>query len=58
MRSPRPDAGVYVNDVGDEGDACVRDAYGPNYQRLVALKQKCDPANFFRMNQNIKQNAS
>ncbi len=47
-----------MNDVGDEGDACVRDAYGPNYQRLVALKQKCDPANFFRMNQNIKQNAS
>jgi FAD/FMN-containing dehydrogenase len=32
----------------------VRDAYGENYARLVALKNQYDPTNFFRMNQNIK----
>jgi hypothetical protein len=46
--------GVYVNYLGDEGDARVRAAYGPNYERLVALKKKYDPTNFFHLNQNIK----
>jgi hypothetical protein len=27
--------------------------YGANYPRLGALKDKCDPTNFFRLNQNI-----
>ena len=33
--------------------ARVRAAYGPNYDRLVALKNKYDPTNFFRFNHNI-----
>jgi hypothetical protein len=45
---------AYVNDLGEEGEERVREAYGQNYERLVALKQKYDPTNFFRMNQNIK----
>jgi hypothetical protein len=45
---------VYVNYLEDEGDQRVRAAYGPNYDRLVTLKNKYDPANFFRLNQNIK----
>ncbi len=46
---------VYVNYLGDEGEARVRAAYGPaKYERLVALKTKYDPANLFRLNQNIK----
>jgi len=48
---------VYVNYLEDEGGERVRAAYGPNYDRLVTLKQKYDPANFFRMNQNIKPTA-
>jgi FAD/FMN-containing dehydrogenase len=51
--------GVYVNDlqeVHDEGEARVREAYGDNYDRLVALKTMYDPANIFRSNQNIKPN--
>jgi FAD/FMN-containing dehydrogenase len=40
--------------VTDEGEAVVREAYGPNYERLVALKNKYDPTNFFRMNHNIR----
>lgn len=47
--------GVYVNFLADEGDVLVRAAYDPDaYQRLVALKRKYDPTNFFRLNQNIK----
>jgi len=46
--------GSYVNYVSDEGDAVARAAYGPNYDRLVALKNKYDPTNFFRMNQNVR----
>jgi FAD/FMN-containing dehydrogenase len=46
--------GVYVNFLGDEGAERVRQAYGPQkYDRLRALKQKYDPDNFFRINQNI-----
>jgi FAD/FMN-containing dehydrogenase len=43
----------YVNYLGDEGAAAVRASYGPNYERLVELKKKFDPDNFFRFNQNI-----
>ena len=32
----------------------IASAYGPSYERLVALKNKYDPANLFRLNQNIK----
>jgi hypothetical protein len=45
---------VYVNDLGDEGEERAQSAYGENYARLVALKTKYDPSNFFRLNQNIK----
>ncbi len=45
---------VYVNNLSDEGEERARAAYGANYDRLVALKNKYDPTNFFRMNQNIK----
>jgi FAD/FMN-containing dehydrogenase len=51
---PFSTGGVYVNNLGDEGEERVRAAYGENFQRLVALKQKFDPTNFFNLNQNIK----
>ena len=45
---------AYVNYLSSqEGAERVREAYGPNYGRLAALKKKYDPKNFFRMNQNI-----
>lgn len=51
---PFSTGGVYVNDLGDEGEERVRAAYGANYARLVAIKNTYDPGNFFRLNQNIK----
>jgi FAD/FMN-containing dehydrogenase len=40
--------------MGDEGEERVKKTYGDNYQRLVTIKNKYDPDNFFRVNQNIK----
>ena len=51
---PHLEKAVYVNNLGEEGDERVRAAYGPNYDRLAALKNKYDTTNFFRLNQNIK----
>lgn len=45
--------GVYVNDLGDEGTDRIREAFGINYDRLSAIKQRYDPTNLFRSNQNI-----
>jgi FAD/FMN-containing dehydrogenase len=47
-------AGSYGNYVADEGEVIAREAYGSNYDRLVALKNKYDQTNFFRMNHNVK----
>ena len=51
---PFATGGVYVNNLGEEGEERIRAAYGPNYARLAALKAKYDPTNLFRLNQNIK----
>jgi FAD binding domain/Berberine and berberine like len=46
---------VYVNFLDEEGEDRVRAAYGAEtWDRLKALKQKYDPDNFFRVNQNIR----
>ena len=45
--------GVYVNHLDADDRARIASAYGPNYERLVSLKQKYDPDNFFRLNNNI-----
>jgi FAD/FMN-containing dehydrogenase len=48
------DAGAYVNFLGDEGAARVREAYpGSTWDRLAAIKRRYDPTNLFRLNQNI-----
>jgi FAD/FMN-containing dehydrogenase len=48
----------YVNFLGDDGTARTRAAYGPNYERLVAVKTQYDPDNLFHLNQNIKPDIS
>jgi FAD/FMN-containing dehydrogenase len=56
---PFSSGGVYVNyQMGDEGEDRVHAAYGAEkYERLVALKNKYDPTNLFRLNQNITPTA-
>ncbi len=44
---------VYVNFMTSEEQDRVRQAYGTNYDRLVELKNKYDPNNFFNSNLNI-----
>ena len=48
--------GMYLNFPGflEEGQGLIREAYGVNYERLVALKNQYDQANLFRLNQNIE----
>ena len=52
---PHSAGGAYVNFMfHDEGQEHVKATYGGNYDRLVKIKTKYDPANLFRVNQNIK----
>jgi FAD/FMN-containing dehydrogenase len=51
---PYAPSAVYVNELVDEGEDRIRAAYGPIYDRLVAVKNRYDPTNLFRLNQNIK----
>ncbi len=38
----------------EEESERLRTAYGSSYERLVELKNRYDPGNLFRMNQNIR----
>jgi FAD/FMN-containing dehydrogenase len=52
--APYTGAQAYVNYLGPEEGGRVRGAYGEaTYARLVALKDRYDPGNLFRLNQNI-----
>ena len=46
--------GAYVNFLGNEGEARVREAYPPaTWDRLARIKARYDPMNLFRHNQNV-----
>ncbi|HYG98342.1 MAG TPA: FAD-binding oxidoreductase [Terriglobales bacterium] len=47
------DDSVYVNSLEVEGTQGARAAYGANYDRLVEIKTRYDPTNFFHHNANI-----
>ena len=51
---PFASGGAYINFLTQDEDNRIEFAYGAMYKRLVELKKKYDPTNFFRMNQNIK----
>jgi FAD/FMN-containing dehydrogenase len=47
--------GAYVNFMmDDEADGRLQASYGDNFARLAVVKAKYDPANLFRVNQNIE----
>jgi FAD/FMN-containing dehydrogenase len=44
----------WLNYLGDDqGEDAIRDAYGPNYERLRSVKRRYDPDNVFHLNHNI-----
>jgi FAD/FMN-containing dehydrogenase len=46
---------VYLNFIGDEGEARVMAGFGrENYERLARVKAEFDPKNVFHLNHNIK----
>ncbi len=45
--------GVYINNLGSEGNERIEEAYGPNMKRLGDIKRRLDPTNLFDSNQNI-----
>jgi len=50
--------GAYINFMMEgEGEDRIRATYRDNYDRLVRIKAKYDPNNFFRVNQNIRPDA-
>ena len=51
-----PHTGGYYDNIDSDGSG-VSSNYGPVYDRLVAIKNKHDPMNLFRLNSNIKPTA-
>jgi FAD/FMN-containing dehydrogenase len=51
---PYSAGGAYINFMMEEGDERIRATYGKNYDRLAKIKKRYDPANLFRVNQNIR----
>src|SRR5262249_31105989 len=50
---PAMTPGVYINFMSGDEDDRTPEAYRERWDRLVAVKSKYDPNNFFRLNQNI-----
>ncbi|RTE51980.1 FAD-binding oxidoreductase [Arenibacter aquaticus] len=50
---PHSSGGAYSNFMMEEGQERVKESYRQNYGKLVEVKQKYDPNNLFRVNQNI-----
>ena len=58
LMQPFAEHGQYVNflgaELGHDATEAARQAYGPEtYERLLALKNRYDPGNLFRLNHNI-----
>ena len=53
-----PDAASYVNFTGEASEERVRASYpAATYARLASVKDRYDPTNLFRLNQNIRPSA-
>jgi FAD/FMN-containing dehydrogenase len=52
--APHAAGSVYINFLSEDESGRIAEAYGQNYDRLAQIKQKYDPQNLFRANQNIR----
>ncbi|MEQ4208203.1 FAD-binding oxidoreductase [Actinopolymorpha sp. B17G11] len=52
--APHSEEAGYINFMSGDDQARTEDNYSANYERLVAIKKKYDPANLFHLNQNIR----
>lgn len=50
---PAMKPGVYINFMSGDEQARVPEAYHERWDRMVAVKSRYDPDNFFRLNQNV-----
>ena len=55
---PYSAGGAYSNFMMEEGQDRVKASFKENYERLLSIKRKYDPDNFFSVNQNINPNGS
>ena len=55
---PHSAGGAYSNFMMEEGQERVKASFRDNYERLLKIKRKYDPENFFSVNQNINPNGS
>ena len=51
---PAMKPGVYVNFMSGDEQERVQEAYQQRWERLVAVKTRYDPGNFFCLNQNVR----
>ena len=56
--APYANGSVYVNFLSQDEAGRIESAYGPNYEGLVEVKNRYDPANLFQLNQNIRPDHS
>jgi FAD/FMN-containing dehydrogenase len=52
--APLSEEGGYVNFMSGDDQDRIKASYRGNYDRLVEVKRKYDPANLFHLNQNIR----
>ena len=53
---PYMTSGAYVNYLGDDApQASVQGAYGPNFERLRAVKDRYDPGNLFHQERSRRR---
>jgi len=50
---PAMTPGVYINFMSGDEDDRVTEAYRDHWDRLISIKSRYDPGNFFQLNQNI-----
>jgi FAD/FMN-containing dehydrogenase len=55
--APHAAGSVYINFLTQDEGSRIREAYGPNYDRLVDVKRRYDPDNLFHFNHNIRPDA-